>query len=102
MPKFDFDIPVTTEAQNAFNKIKTFLTSENNFKKFDPQLACTFDEPQKRCELNGSQFKASLKVSPTSESECTVNITVDLPFALSLFKGKIKDEIEKSFKKVLG
>jgi Putative polyhydroxyalkanoic acid system protein (PHA_gran_rgn) len=101
MPKFDFEIPVPLESQNTFDKIKTFLNSENSFKKFDPNITCTFDEVQKSCQLSGSQFKAELKVKNESADKSKVHIEVDLPFALSLFKGKIKDEIEKAFKKVL-
>ena len=101
MPKFDFEIPVPIESQKAFDTIKKFLNSDNSFKKFDPKISCTFDEVQKTCQLNGSQFKAQLKVKTESEDKSKVHIEVDLPFALSLFKGKIKDEIEKAFKKVL-
>ena len=106
MPKFDFEIPVPTDSQKAFDKIKIFLNSENNFKKFDPKMTCTFDEATKTCQLNGSQFKAALKVHNDATQNETpkskVHIEVDLPFALSLFKGKIKEEIEKNFKRVLG
>ncbi len=101
MPKFDFEIPVPIESQKTFDKIKSFLGSDNSFKKFDPKMDCTFDEAQKTCQLNGSQFKANLKVKTESADNSKVHIEVDLPFALSLFKGKIKDEIEKAFKKVL-
>ena len=106
MPKFDFEIPVPTEPQNTFDKIKVFLNSDNNFKKFDPKMTCTFDESAKTCKLNGSQFTAKLKVHndavANSSSKSKVHIEVELPFSLSLFKVKIKEEIEKNFKKVLG
>ncbi len=101
MSKFNFQISVPLDPQNTFDKIKTFLSSENTFKKFDPKLACTFDEARKSCALNGSQFKAVLNITSEANKKSQVHIEVDLPFALSLFKGKIKDEIEKAFKKVL-
>lgn len=101
MPKINFDFPVPLESDVAFNKIKTFLNSENSFKKFDPKLACTFDEVNHSCTLNGSQFKASLNLKKEAPSQSKVMIEVDLPLALSLFKNKIKEEIEKAFKKVL-
>lgn len=101
MPKINFDIPVPLESDVAFNKIKTFLNSENSFKKFDPNLACSFDEANQSCTLNGSQFKASLNLKKEAPSQSKVMIEIELPFALSLFKNKIKDEIEKAFKKVL-
>jgi hypothetical protein len=91
MPKFDFEMSVPLESKVAFEKIHKFLTSENSFKKFDQNLVCTFDESQRSCQLNGRQFKASLKIKDQAAQQSQVSIEVDLPFALSLFKGKIKD-----------
>jgi hypothetical protein len=102
MPKIDFEIPAPYESQKTFDKIKSFLETDNSFKKFDSKLTYTFDEPQKSCQLKGSQFNALLKIKNESAASCKVYVEVDIPFALSLFKGKIKDEIEKAFKKVLG
>ncbi len=101
MPKFDFEIPVPLESQKTFVKIKNFLDGDNSFKKFDSKLTCTFDEAGKNCHLKGGQFNAVLNVKSESTDKSKVHIEVELPFALSLFKGKIKDEIEKAFKKVL-
>lgn len=101
MPKFNFEFPAPIDPQSAFDKLKSFLNSENNFKKFDPKLSCTFDETAKKCLLNGSQFKASILVQPAVDKS-HIQIEVEVPLALTLFKGKIKEEIEKAFKKVLG
>jgi len=101
MPKFNFEIPAPLESKTAFDKIKVFLNSENSFKKMDSQITCTFDETQKSCHLNGSQFKAVLNVHSESHDKSKVFIEVEIPFSLSFFKGKIKDEIEKVFKKIL-
>lgn len=100
MPKLNFDLPAPINADTAFSKIQAFLNSENNFKKLDPKLITSFDAASKSCQLNGSQFKANLQVKPQNDN-CSVAIEVDIPFALALFKGKIKEEIEKAFKKVL-
>ena len=101
MPKFNFELPTPIESQTAFDKLKSFLSSENNFKKIDSKLTCTFDETAKKCLLNGSQFKASVLVKPVADKS-NIQIEVEVPFALALFKGKIQEEIEKAFKKVLG
>lgn len=100
MPKLNFEMPAPLSADQAFTKIQTFLNSDNNFKKFDPKVTSTFDQSNKSCQINGSQFKADLKIKPLND-KCSVAIEVDIPFALTLFKGKIKEEIEKAFKKVL-
>lgn len=101
MPKFNFEIPTPIEPQEAFDKIKIFLNSDNSFKKVDSQLTYTFDEVQKSCHLKGRQFNALLNVKNDPAEKSKVHIEVEVPFALSLFKGKIKDEIEKAFKKIL-
>jgi len=101
MPKFDFEIPVSVDEKTAYEKIKNFLNGDNNFKKFDPKLACTFDDPQKHCHVKGSQFKANMGVKANA-GKTKIHIEVDVPLALALFKGKIKEEIEKNMKRVFG
>lgn len=100
MPKVNFEMPAPLNADQAFSKIQTFLNSDNHFKRIDPKVSATFDQSNKSCQINGSQFKADLKVTPAND-KCLVAVEVDIPFALALFKGKIKEEIEKAFKKVL-
>ena len=101
MPKFSFDFPAQVPSDEAFVKIKNFLNSDNNFKKFDSKLSCTFDDPARKVQLNGGQFKASLAVIPNAANS-QIKIEVEVPLALALFKGKIQEEIEKTFKKVIG
>lgn len=100
MPKLNFEMPAPMNADQAFTKIQSYLQADNNFKKFDPKISATFDQASKSCQIQGSQFKADLLIQPQNES-CLVKVNVEIPFALALFKGKIQDEIEKAFKKVL-
>lgn len=101
MPKFKFELPAPLDSASTYSKIKTHLTGENDFKKFDPKVQCTFDESSHKCNLVGSQFKANLVVRSADKNNSTVEIEVDLPLALSLFKGKIQETIEKNLKKIL-
>ncbi len=101
MPKFKFELPAPIDSANAYTKIKKFLEGENNFKKFDPKLSCTFDEASKTCQAKGSQFSATLQVKSKEAQASQVAIEVEVPLALSLFKGKIQEELEKSLKKIL-
>lgn len=100
MPKLNFELPAPITTDEAYSKIKNFLNSDNAFKKMDSKLSTTFDESSKKCSLKGAQFSASLQVKP-KDDQCLVAIEVEIPFALTLFKGKIKEEVEKAFKKVL-
>ena len=103
MAKFKFELPAPQDSATTYKKIKTLLTGENDFKKYDPKVACTFDEPSQSCNIKGTQFKADLKVNNDTKNAkaSTVAIEVELPFALSLFKGKIQDIIEKNLKRIL-
>ncbi|MBC7458365.1 MAG: polyhydroxyalkanoic acid system family protein, partial [Bdellovibrionaceae bacterium] len=87
------------DSETAYKKIKTFLSSDNDFKKFDPKVACTFDEGKQTCSINGSQFTATI-ASVESNKKTTVEVQIDIPFALFLFKGKIQEIVEKNIKKV--
>jgi carbon monoxide dehydrogenase subunit G len=99
MPKINFELPVTVDKETAFKKIETFLKAENDFKKFDPKVTCTFDEDEQTCSIKGSQFNAKIQAVET-KSKTNVKVEIDIPFALVLFKGKIQEIVEKNIKKV--
>ena len=101
MPKFNFELQAPIDSASAYSKIKNLLQSENDFKRFDPKVACTFDEAGKKCVIKGSQFNAELQVKTQDATGSLIVIAVDLPLALSLFKGKIKEVLEKNLKKIL-
>jgi hypothetical protein len=101
MPKFKFELPAPIDSATAFEKIKKLLNGDNDFKKFDPNVSCTFDESSKKCDVNGSQFSATLQVKDKGDKSSQVAIEVELPLALSLFKGKIQEVLEKNLKKIL-
>lgn len=101
MPKFNFDLSTPLDSATTYSKIKNLLTSENDFKKFDPKVACTFDESSQTCNVKGSQFQAQLQVKAKDSASSTVSINVEVPFALALFKGKIQEVIEKNLKRIL-
>lgn len=99
MPKINFALPVPVDSETAFKKIKSFLSSDNDFKKFDPKVACTFDEAKQTCSIKGSQFTATINPVET-KGKTNVEVQIDIPFALVLFKGKIQEIVEKNIKKV--
>ncbi len=101
MSKFKFELPAPQDSATVYSKIKNFLGGENDFKKFDPKVACTFDEPSKTCNVTGGQFNAKLQVLPRDSSACQIVVEVELPLALSLFKGKIQETLEKNLSKLL-
>ncbi len=101
MSKFKFEVPAPLNSASAYSKIKNLLSGENDFKKFDPKVSCTFDESNKAVKIDGSQFKAELTVNDKGQDSCGVAIEVEVPLALSFFKGKIQSTIENNIKKIL-
>lgn len=101
MAKLKFEVPAPLDSATTYTKIKTLLNGENDFKKFDPKVSCNFDEPSKKCQIKGSQFEAQLSVLSKDASSSKVAIEVEVPLALTLFKGKIQEIIEKNLKKIL-
>lgn len=101
MAKLKFDLPAPLDSATAYNKIKNLMESDNDFKKFDPKVAATFDEPNKKCQIKGSQFDAQLQIQHKDAKSCNIAIEVEVPMALALFKGKIKEVLEKNLNKML-
>lgn len=101
MAKLKFELPAPLDSAKAYDKIKNLLSGENDFKKLDPKVQCTFDDPSKTCHVVGSQFKANMTVKENGSNASEIQIEVDLPLALSLFKGKIKETLEKNLKRIL-
>ena len=101
MAKIKFEVPAPLDSATAYSKIKKLLSGENDFKKFDSKVSCTFDESSKSIKINGSQFQADLQVLGNAADSSQVSVEVEIPLALALFKGKIKDTIESNIKKIL-
>ncbi len=101
MAKLKFDLAAPLESATVYTKIKNMLEGDNDFKKFDPKVTCTFDESSKKCHIKGSQFAAQMQVQGKDAKSSQILIEVEVPLALALFKGKIKDILEKNLKKIL-
>jgi len=99
MPKFTVDHKTSHAAPEAYKKMKEVLSS-GEMSKFDSKIKCDFNDDQHFCQVNGSQFKAELKVKPL-DGGSQVSITVDLPFLLSPFKGKVQEGLLKMLGKHL-
>ena len=99
--KLNFTIPSPLDQDETFEKIKNFLSADNDFKKFDSSVTCEFNPADKQCKINGSQFNAELKVKNDTKDKAKVEINVEVGMALALFKGKIQEVLEKTVNKLL-
>jgi hypothetical protein len=100
MPKFTVEAQTSHAPQAAFTKLKTLLDKDADLRRFDSKYSCEFDEQKLTGLASGGQFKAALQVEPASGGS-KVAITVDLPFALSLFKGKIQNILQEKLNAIL-
>ncbi len=101
MPKFTIDHISSHSAQDAYKKIKEFLSEDQDIRRFDPKLQCSFDDAAMSAGLRGSQFKADMAVLSAGAGS-KVEVTVDLPLMLTPFKGKVQDTLQRKLAKYLG
>ncbi|MEK6774356.1 MAG: polyhydroxyalkanoic acid system family protein [Bdellovibrionota bacterium] len=99
MPKFTIDHKTSHAAPEAYKKMKEVLGS-GEMNKFDSKIQCEFNDSQHLCQVKGSQFKADLQVKALEQGS-QVSITVDLPFLLTPFKGKVQEGLVKMLNKHL-
>lgn len=100
MPKVTIDHASTLSAPDAFSKIKTFFESDQDIRRLDPNLKCSFTESAMMGKASGSQFKADISVKDQSPGS-VVQVIVDLPLLLAPFKGKVQETIQKKLKQYL-
>lgn len=100
MPKFTIDHQSTKNTQEAYAKIKEFLANDQDIRKFDPKLQCDFNDSAMSCKMNGAQFKADVNIAAVGNGS-KVSVTVDLPFMLTPFKGKVTETLQKKLAKYL-
>ncbi len=101
MAKFTINHDVKQPVDKTFETVQNILSKGDDLKKYDPKIVCTFDSASKTCNIKGAQFKADLKVASTSGGS-QISVTVDLPFLLMPFKGKISESLVRLFEKHLG
>lgn len=100
MPKVIVDHQCKLSPEEAFKKIQTFFENDQDIKRLDASIKCEFKPEQLKGKASGSQFKADISVS-SHNSGSSINVTVDLPFLLTPFKGKVQETIQKKLGKFL-
>lgn len=101
MPKFTIDHQSKHDPEQAYAKIKDFVENDQDIRRFDPKLQCSFDDDRMCAQMKGSQFKADLAVASAGAGS-KISVTVDLPLMLTPFKGKVQETLQKKLTKYLG
>lgn len=100
MPKFTVSCTSSCQAQEAFDRVRKVLENSPDLQHVDSKLSFRFDPTQLKGEASGSLFKADMVVLEKSAGS-QVDITVDLPFHLSLAKGSIQKSLLKKLEGAL-
>ncbi len=100
MPKVNIDHKSPLAAPEAFMKIKVFFETDQDIRRLDPKMTCTFIDASLSGKANGSQFKADIIVKADGEGSLIL-VVVDLPLLLAPFKAKVQETISKKLNKYL-
>jgi hypothetical protein len=98
MPKVSIEHSTSLNPKDAFGKIKTFFETDQDIRRFDPNIKCDFNESSLSGKASGSQFKANIAVISQGQGS-KIDVTVDLPLLLAPFKGKVQETIQKKLSK---
>lgn len=101
MPKVNIDYKSPLNAQETFQKVKEFLSTDESIRQIDNKIEADFNDSAMTGDLKGSKFKAQVNVNGSGD-QSEVSIVVDLPMLLGAFKGQVKNTIEKKLNKILG
>jgi hypothetical protein len=100
MPKFTIEHNSSHSAKEAFEKIKTFMSGDDDLRRFDSKMQCQFNDGAMNGTIKGSQFKADVAVLNEGTGS-KIQIVVDLPMLLTPFKGKVQETLQKKLSKYL-
>ncbi|MCB0410939.1 MAG: hypothetical protein KDD22_00325 [Bdellovibrionales bacterium] len=101
MPTLKINKSTNLSPQDCFSKITDLFENDKELQKLDPGYKCEFDSSSLSGTAKGSQFKASMNITP-SGSGSELELTVDLPFHLGLVKGLVQKTLEKKVDALLG
>lgn len=101
MPSISLTTQSPYSKTETYQKVKAFLDTDQTLRKLDAQLATSFEDEQFKARAKGKQFEAQFVVVD-SQGKTEVQIKVDLPFTMALFKGQIESKLKEKLSHVLG
>ncbi len=101
MPKIIVQKSVNKAAQETFEKLKTFLSSDPDLKRMDSSYQCQFQDEQMTGTAKGTKFNALLNVKQNGTNS-DIEIQIDLPLMMTPFKGVVESTIQNKLNKLLG
>ncbi len=97
MPKINLEIPHTLSAEEARGKLERFTESLPQDQVSDLEQSWNGNTLSFGFKTFGIKIKGDL-----TAADQKLLVDVDLPFAASMFKGKIESEIQKQLERLVG
>jgi hypothetical protein len=101
MPKFSIDHSSPQPPAEVYQKVKSFFENAEDIRRIDPKIAFQFEDTEMTGKATSSQFKAEVQVAAEGAGSKVV-VTVDLPFLLTPFKGKVQEIVQRKLAKYIG
>lgn len=101
MPAIQMSTPSPFSKVETYQKIRSFLDTDQTLRKLDSQLTTSFQDEQFSASAKGKQFEAQFTVRELNEKS-EVHVKIDLPFTMALFKGQIESKLKEKLAQVLG
>lgn len=100
MPSLKISKATSLSANDSYQRITKLLESDKDLRKLDSKYQCQFDASALSGRADGQHFKAQMKVTAAG-SGSQVEISVELPFHLSLIKGVVEKTLSKKLDEAL-
>ncbi len=97
MPKVNVEHSVSGSCEDVYQAIKKYLTERNPMQKLGGEII--WEDKTHSAAIEADQFSGDIGVSE-SGGESTILVTIDLPFLMAPFKGKVKEELSKHLSKL--
>ncbi len=97
MPQVKVEHEIKGKRQDVYKAVKTYLDGRDTLGKLGAEMVWN----DKACsgKIEAGNFSGALEIKEDG-SNSKVAITIELPMMLSLFKGKVSEELKKHLSRV--
>jgi hypothetical protein len=100
MPEVSIQHACSSDAPEAFSKLKHLLETDADLHRLDPGGKCTFQDGAMTGQLTTRQFIADVAVKPDGAGS-VVSVSIALPFYLAPLRKQILQTLQRKLKNTL-
>lgn len=97
MAKVVVEQSIAGEQKKVYQAVQNYLAGRDTLNKLG--LEIEWQDKVCRGVVGGGSFSGELSVTPKGK-DSLVKIEIELPFLMSAFKGKVKEELEKHLSRI--